>query len=340
MSTSVTYVPADPTKVTTVTRLQLFTTPERTGSPVVDVGPAVVNVDLSWTFTFTTPPDGFYYTVITVHYTDGQVQDDSNDTLAVPAPPELQVGEEWVAAWELDDPDSPFARDACLAASRIMFGLSGRKFPGIRTVQEQYVMQDWCSGFSSTFVSLTESTTGARLNPGSIRGGYRELAWSGRPDGRYRNDYLRLKRQPVRSVQSVIWGPTFDPDTDTADPDTDYALKDRAVIEFYTGLRREVMVSYTYGTLPPAAGRLAARRLANELVLAYSSSDQCQLPDRVTSVTRQGMSYTILDSQDFLENGRTGIYEIDLFLKSVNPMKANKKSRVFSPDLPRARRIG
>jgi hypothetical protein len=46
----------------------------------------------------------------------------------------------------------------------------------------------------------------------------------------------------------------------------------------------------------------------------------------------------LLDSQDFIEEMRTGLYAVDLFLKTVNPDKARAKSRVFSPDIPRARR--
>jgi hypothetical protein len=48
---------------------------------------------------------------------------------------------------------------------------------------------------------------------------------------------------------------------------------------------------------------------------------------------------TVVDSQDFLDQGKTGIYEIDLFLRSVNPSKATRKARVFNPDTPRAARI-
>jgi hypothetical protein len=50
------------------------------------------------------------------------------------------------------------------------------------------------------------------------------------------------------------------------------------------------------------------------------------------------VSYTLLDSQDFIDEMRTGLYAIDLFLKSVNPDKARAKARVFSTDTPRARR--
>jgi hypothetical protein len=77
---------------------------------------------------------------------------------------------------------------------------------------------------------------------------------------------------------------------------------------------------------------------AIELIKLWEGDD-CALPDRVTSVSRQGVSYTILDNQDFLENFRTGIYVIDLFLKTANPAKALAPSKVFSPDIPRARRM-
>jgi hypothetical protein len=85
-------------------------------------------------------------------------------------------------------------------------------------------------------------------------------------------------------------------------------------------------------------GRMAARTLAIEFVKLYSGDDDCALPQRVTSISRQGVSYTLLDSQDFIEEMRTGIYMVDLFLKSANPDKARTKARVFSVDVPRGRR--
>jgi hypothetical protein len=100
-----------------------------------------------------------------------------------------------------------------------------------------------------------------------------------------------------------------------------------------------VEVTYTYGTPPPASGRAAARILATELVKLYANDDSCALPQRVTSIVRQGVTYTVLDNQSFIDELKTGIYAVDLFLKAVNPDKARARSRVFSPDTPRARRI-
>jgi hypothetical protein len=83
---------------------------------------------------------------------------------------------------------------------------------------------------------------------------------------------------------------------------------------------------------------MAARRVAQEFVKLWEGDTDCALPQRVTSVTRQGVTYTVLDSQDFLEEMRLGIYEVDLFLKTNNPNRAQKRSKVFSPDIPKARR--
>jgi len=96
-------------------------------------------------------------------------------------------------------------------------------------------------------------------------------------------------------------------------------------------------VTYTYGGQIPVAGQMAAKLFAIELIKSFEGDD-CALPDRVTSISRQGVSYTILDNQDFLENMRTGIYAIDLFLKTANPSKALAPAKVFSTDIPRPRR--
>ncbi len=99
-----------------------------------------------------------------------------------------------------------------------------------------------------------------------------------------------------------------------------------------------VEVTYSYGVDPPTLGKMAARTLAIEFVKLFNNDDDCALPQRITSIARQGVSYTLLDSQDFIQEMRTGLYAVDMFLKSVNPHKAVAKARVFTPDVPRARR--
>jgi hypothetical protein len=97
-------------------------------------------------------------------------------------------------------------------------------------------------------------------------------------------------------------------------------------------------VAYLYGSMPPTAGRRAARNLAEQLMLGWRGDEDCALPQRITSISREGVSFTLLDSQDFLNDLRTGLYTVDLFLKTVNSAGARAPAKVFSPDAPRVER--
>lgn len=233
--------------------------------------------------------------------------------------------------------ESDYAYDACKTASYTLWALSGRKFSGITTVTERYVSQ-----FDPYF-----RTTGSGFNylPTLIAGNVQNIPAS--RDFRVQgNDYLgdgtssrtrvRLRGRKVIKIHTVrdVNGEIIDPSKYyMADHSTLYASPGAAWNPF------NVEVTYTYGTPPPSAGKAAAKLLATELVKMYEGDDTCALPQRVTSVSRQGVSYTILDNQDFLENMRTGIYAVDLFLKATNPDKARARAKVFSPDGNRARRI-
>lgn len=92
-------------------------------------------------------------------------------------------------------------------------------------------------------------------------------------------------------------------------------------------------VTYVQGRPVPAGGNLAAGALACELAKACTGG-KCRLPDRITDITREGVSMTFLDPQDFLTNGRTGIREIDQWLAAVNPFTQRSPAKVWSPDLP------
>lgn len=89
-------------------------------------------------------------------------------------------------------------------------------------------------------------------------------------------------------------------------------------------------VTYLWGTPVPPAGQLAAAILACEMAKAALGRD-CSLPQRVQSVTREGVTVAILDSFEGLEAGRTGIWLVDSFVTSVT--NAPRRSRVLSPDL-------
>jgi hypothetical protein len=231
----------------------------------------------------------------------------------------------WITADDLSDPTNVEAKEAARAASMLLYELSGRRYSGIYEVTELYERPEDCSGYRlNRIISATRD----------YYAGYGSCLV-------HRRRRFRLRRTPIQSITAL----RVDPDGDNRliDP-SEYQVVDRAYVRAVAGATwspctQDLTVTYVAGARVPEAGLRAARVLGNELLKARVNPDACQLPDRVTSVARQGVSYTILDSQDFLEDGRTGLYEVDLFLRAANPDKARKRARVFSPDLPRAGRL-
>lgn len=94
-------------------------------------------------------------------------------------------------------------------------------------------------------------------------------------------------------------------------------------------------VSYSWGK-PSAewtAAKAAARELGCELAKA-AAGVACNLPKRTVSVSRQGVSFSMPDLMEFLKDGRTGIYLVDLFLSAVNPGGIARRATIVSPDYP------
>lgn len=97
------------------------------------------------------------------------------------------------------------------------------------------------------------------------------------------------------------------------------------------------LITYQFGRLVPNAGNLAAILLATELGKAMAGR-ACQLPARVTNVTRQGISFTELESLAILNAGLTGIHAVDAWLRSVNPRGTTQQAQIWTPDATIARR--
>lgn len=91
-------------------------------------------------------------------------------------------------------------------------------------------------------------------------------------------------------------------------------------------------IAYTFGSPPPLDGKQAAVALAIELWRWRIVDPQCRLPQRMQNVTRQGITISV-DSMEYLDKGRTGIMQVDLFLRSVNPRSKGRTGRVWSPEL-------
>ncbi|MFE7963414.1 hypothetical protein ACFU0X_10225 [Streptomyces cellulosae] len=94
-------------------------------------------------------------------------------------------------------------------------------------------------------------------------------------------------------------------------------------------------VMYLRGRKVPAAGIRAVSTLACE-VLKQCTGQPCRLPDRVKSVTREGISYAVYDPGEDLDKGLTGLREVDAWIRAVNPYQHTQAPAVFSLDLPAA----
>lgn len=79
-------------------------------------------------------------------------------------------------------------------------------------------------------------------------------------------------------------------------------------------------VDYDQGIPVPAGVGVLVGILTLEFLNACSGG-KCRLPRRVTSVTRNGVSYQMVDPTDIYAAGKTGLSEVDLWLSSVNPYK-------------------
>lgn len=96
------------------------------------------------------------------------------------------------------------------------------------------------------------------------------------------------------------------------------------------------VVEYSRGAPVPKGGQLAAARLASEFYKAHCGDKSCALPQRVQSVTRQGVTMAILDAFDDIDTGHTGIWAIDSWVASVT--KPRRPSFVRSVDVPLIKR--
>lgn len=92
-------------------------------------------------------------------------------------------------------------------------------------------------------------------------------------------------------------------------------------------------IVYRPGDPLPLAGQIAAGLLACEFAKSCAGQD-CALPAQLSSLSRNGVEVTVVDPTTLLDDGRTGIAQVDLWVKSVNPFARRRPSTVWTPDKP------
>jgi hypothetical protein len=97
-------------------------------------------------------------------------------------------------------------------------------------------------------------------------------------------------------------------------------------------------VKYLRGTAVPDALLTAAGTLACEYAKACLGQ-VCRLPSRVVSVARQGVTVSMVDVDQLLTKGLTGLTEVDQVIVSLNPYGLKQRTRFYSPDVPIVRMV-
>lgn len=91
-------------------------------------------------------------------------------------------------------------------------------------------------------------------------------------------------------------------------------------------------VSYVRGTPTPSALLTAGATLKCEWAKACTGGD-CRLSNRVTAIARQGIQIEMLNPNDMLEDGLTGLWEVDSVITALNPYRRKQRGRIYAPEL-------
>lgn len=97
-------------------------------------------------------------------------------------------------------------------------------------------------------------------------------------------------------------------------------------------------VTARFGLPVPQGATWAVGELACQFVSALGGAD-CRLPKQVTQLVRQGVTIQMDSITELLKDGVTGLYFVDLFIKTWNPGRLQRRSRTYRVDGPRARRV-
>lgn len=224
-------------------------------------------------------------------------------------------------------------------ATRILDSFSAHQFPGLCTKTVRPARRNsfnallgfgWSSNYSTIDPSGWNSSWGFC---GCDAGGYDQCSCQG-------IDSIKLGGYPLVSIQSVkVDGATLAASTYRIDnfqylvrtdghswPVTqDLSLPSTSLNTFE--------VQFTYGHSIPVGVTAIAAHFALELAKGYSNIE-CRLPQRVQQVTRQGVTVAFIDTMEFFKKNKTGIYDVDMWLQSVNPYGITQSAVIVSPDVP------
>jgi hypothetical protein len=212
------------------------------------------------------------------------------------------------------------AVESVAIASSILWALSGRQLGPTCPPPLRPCHRDWCEEWGRTSRLLSRWATPATV-------------W---PCGSLGRDLDLAALAPIYDIVEVlIDGAVF----------TAWRLDERRLLRRTDGLRwpthqdlsapaTEVdtwQVRYRGGLPLDMAAVQQAKVYACELYKARIGQ-KCRLPKRTRQVVRQAVTVELIDPMEYLDAGRTGIPEIDLWLRAVNPAGLAQRSSAMSVD--------
>lgn len=90
-------------------------------------------------------------------------------------------------------------------------------------------------------------------------------------------------------------------------------------------------VTYQQGIPMPAVLSRAAGELACEYA-KFCLGQDCRLPTRATSLSRQGITVSMVNVDQFLEDGLTGVITVDSVIRAFNPYRLVSRMKIATPD--------
>lgn len=90
-------------------------------------------------------------------------------------------------------------------------------------------------------------------------------------------------------------------------------------------------VEYLRGCLPPGAG-IPIQKLACQIAAALCGQDGCSIPFGVTELKREGVEIDMRQAWDAIHKGKTGIWEVDMWVNKINPMGLRERVTVHRAD--------
>jgi hypothetical protein len=249
----------------------------------------------------------------------------------------------------LEIPD-PVAQMALMAATEALWAKSGRRF-GQATITVRpcspYRGGAFAAGLEWPWLTAMLADTAWNLWP---RFWLLPIGCGLHNDdcGCTRVHRVHLGKTPISSVQQVMLdGEVFPPSSYRVDNWESLVRLDGDAWPYCQDMNLDDdqpgtwSVTFTYGATPPVLGQLACGEFAREIALAITRDKSCRLPKRVQSVTRQGVSATMISLQDMLNANLTGLELTDQFILSTNPKGIQSRARIYRADArPPYRRVG